>query len=410
MRILVLHRIPFQEIRYDRVIDHHVHEVIYVGTRQALADVPAGLRCTRLERPGRAPTWEEVLVATRGSPRPDRVVSLSEFELLDAARVREALDVPGARVAAVQVVRDKVSMKQAVQARDLRAPGFVSCLAVIDGSAGPGGPPWTGKTVLKPRLGACSRDMVVFDTAGEAVAAVRGGQTGVSAFRAEDFEIEEYVDGPVIHVDGLLIDGEPFGLVASRYVNTCLDYAQLGAPLGSVELPRSVELERWAAACARAVGIHSGAFHLEGILAPEGPVFLEIGARVGAASVVDVVELVHGLQLNEAMLGLEVFGRADTRAAAHHRRADGAYGWFVFAGHHLGPGQLRVEGAGRFADAPHVHRWVQLPDGAPLPDHITYAPEDAPLSGVVRGSSTDLVERFLRALFDGVRVRRASAR
>ena len=160
MRILILHRIPFQEIRYDRVIDHGSHEVIYVGTTRALADVPAGLRCTRLARPGRAPTWEEVLAATRGLPPPDRVVSLSELELLDAARVREALGVPGARVPAVQVVRDKVRMKQAIRARGLRAPRFVECLAVEDGSAGPDAPAWIGKTVLKPRTGACSRGHV----------------------------------------------------------------------------------------------------------------------------------------------------------------------------------------------------------------------------------------------------------
>lgn len=409
MRILVLHRIPFQAIHYDRIIDHGIHDVIYVGTRRALADVPAGLRCTRLERPGGGPAWVEALEVTAELPPPDRVVSLSELDLLDAAKVREALGVPGPRPDAVRVVRDKVRMKEAVRAGGLRAPRFAPCTAVLEAPSAPGALPWAGATVLKPRMGACSRDMVVFPTSRDAAVAVREGRTGLRAFIAEEFELEEYIAGRVIHVDGLLIGGEPFGLVASRYINTCLEYAQLGVPLGSVELPLSDELERWATACARAVGIRSGAFHLEGILAAEGPTFLEIGARVGAASVGDVVELVHGIRLHESMLALEVFGRAATAAAAYHRRAAGAYGWFVFAGHHLGPGQLRVEGAQRFAGAPHVHRWVQLPEGAPLPDHISYAPEDAPLSGVVRGRDTAEVEGFLRAMFDGVRVRRAEA-
>jgi hypothetical protein len=409
VRILIFHRIPFQEIHYDRVIDHALHDVIYVGTRRALADIPAELRCIRLERPGRAPVWEEALEATAELPPPDRVVSLSELELLDAAKVREALGVPGPRPDAVRVVRDKVRMKEAVRAGGLRAPRFAPCAAVLEAPSAPGALPWAGATVLKPRMGACSRDMVVFPTARDAAVAVREGRTGLRAFTAEEFELEEYIAGRVIHVDGLLIGGEPFGLVASRYVNTCLEYARLGVPLGSVELPCSDALERWATACARAVGIQSGVFHLEGILAAEGLTFLEISARVGVASIVDVVGLVHGIQLNAAMLSLEVFGRAAIAAAAHHHRDAGAYGWFVFAGHHLGPGRLRIEGAQRFAGAPHVHRWVQLPEGAPLPDHISYAPEDAPLSGVVRGRDTAEVEGFLRALFDGVRVRRVEA-
>src|SRR5262245_60176269 len=113
MRILVLHRIPFHKVRYDRGIDHQRHDVVYVGTAAALKTIPAELRATRIERPGTARVADEVVAAALASGgRYDRVISLSEYELLDAAEVRERMGVVGPSVAEVTVVRDKVVMKE----------------------------------------------------------------------------------------------------------------------------------------------------------------------------------------------------------------------------------------------------------------------------------------------------------
>ncbi|MFL5346952.1 MAG: acetyl-CoA carboxylase biotin carboxylase subunit family protein [Hyalangium sp.] len=401
MRICVLHRVPFAEVGYDKVIDHDVHEVLYIGPKAALADIPSGLRCQKLERPGIAATWEEVLAVLVGKPTPERVVSLSEFELLDAARVRERLNIPGKRPEEILTVRDKVKMKGAIHAAGLRAPRFISCEALVSGSAGT--PPWTGKTVLKPRDGACSRDTLTFPTAADAVAAVGAGTTGIRSFRIEQFELEEFVEGPVFHVDAAIVDGRLQVAMASRNLNTPLEYAR-GLPLGSVELGPRPDLERFAEACSRALGHHNGVFHLEGILSGEGPVFIEMGARAGACSIVDVVELGRGAHLYRVMLSVEVFGRVDLTAAARHQRTAPAYGWFVFPGHNVGRGGMKIVGAERFARDPHVVRWVQLPDGHPSPDHITYAPEDSPISGIIQGRDTADVEAFLTELFRTVRI------
>jgi hypothetical protein len=401
MRICVLHRVPFGEVGYDKAIEHDVHDVVYIGPKAALADIPSGLRCQKIERPGTGATWEEVLAALAGQPRPDRVVSLSEFELLDAARVRERLGIPGKRPEEILTVRDKVKMKGAIHAAGLRAPRFIPCAALASGAAGT--PPWTGKTVLKPRDGACSRDTVTFPKAADAVDAVRSGKTGIAAFQAEQFEIEEFAEGPVFHVDAVIIDGRLQVAMASRNINTPLEYAR-GLPLGSVELGPRPDLERFAEACSRALGHHTGVFHLEGILQDDGPVFIEMGARAGAASIVDTMELARGVHLYRVMLACEVFGRVDLTAAANHRRAAPAYGWFVFPGHALGRGGMKIQGAERFAKDRRVVRWVQLPDGHPSPGYITYAPEDSPITGMVQGSDTADVEGFLTELFRTVRV------
>ncbi|HEY1534539.1 MAG TPA: hypothetical protein VGF76_10985, partial [Polyangiaceae bacterium] len=85
MRILILHRVPFAYIKYDRVIDHVEHDVVYVGTREALANVPEGLRCTKVERPGEGAVAAEVIAIFGGAvDRFDRVISMSQFEAMDA--------------------------------------------------------------------------------------------------------------------------------------------------------------------------------------------------------------------------------------------------------------------------------------------------------------------------------------
>lgn len=401
MRIGILHRVPFGEVHYDKTIDHDVHDVIYIGPKADLSDIPGNLRCEKIDRPATGPVWEEVLAAVAGRPRLDRVVSLSEFEILEAARVRERLDIPGKRPEEILIVRDKVKMKGAIHAAGLRAPRFVPCDARA--IAGAEALSWTGKTILKPRAGACSRDMVTFASAGEAVAAVRSSNTGVTSFQPEQFEIEEFAEGQIFHVDGVILDGQLQLAMVSRYVNTPLEYAS-GMPLGSVELGERPDLANWAQDCARAVGHHTGVFHLEAILSADGPVFIEIGARAGAASIVDVFELAHGVHLYRAMLSAEVFGRIELDRSKPHHRAASRLGWFVFPGHRLGRGGIRIEGADQFSGDRRIVSWVQLPDGHASADHITYAPEDSPITGMVQGDSTTDLVAFLNELFKTVKI------
>src|SRR5690348_3505694 len=106
MKLLVLHRIPYHKVSYHRGIDHTQHDVTYIGTAEALQNIPADLRCQRWVRPGKGNVADEVLVQLekrRGRKHCfDRVISLSEYELLDAAQVREALGITGPKLAEVE--------------------------------------------------------------------------------------------------------------------------------------------------------------------------------------------------------------------------------------------------------------------------------------------------------------------
>lgn len=406
MKILILHRVPYFKIEYHRGISHDLHEVTYFGTDRALATLPPHLRCERVSRPGTRPAFEEALDWLAKRPRHfDRVISASEYELLDAARLRERLGVPGAPVDQVMLARDKVLMKQAVERAGLRVPRFLPLPRFLEMG---GRPPWYGRTVLKPHRGASSEDVLVFDTPSQAAAAITEGRTGVARIDAggdlEDFEVEEFVSGPIQHFDGLVQDGEILVLTASQYVGTCLKYAQ-GQPMGSFQIDLSEATRAWVARALAAVRVEDGSFHLEAIIDEGEPVFLEVGNRVGGADVVTTVELATDVHLPSyelrVLLGEPVAGTLPEPPADRRR-----YGWFVHPGHHLAGRVFQgLEGALAFRDSTHAVTWNELPAGAPLPDHITYQAGETVLAGIVASDTPEDTREWIVDLFDSLTVR-----
>lgn len=385
MRILILHRISNDLVRYQDGISA-AHDVTWVGVPDRMAALPAELPGTRIVRPGTGDTAAEVLAAVAGLAAFDLVVALSEYDLLAAAQVREALGVGGDRVADVLPVRDKTVMKAAVAAAGLRVPRFAALPA-----ARFAGVPWTGPTVVKPVDGASSQDVFRYPDAESALAAPVPGEP-------VRFEVEEFVDGPILHVDGLMAGGEPVAIQASRYLGTCLAYAE-GDPLGSVQVDTTPELTGWALDCLAAVGISDGLFHLEGFQTPDGLVFLEVGARFGGGDIVGTFELATGLHLPSAWL------RVLTGSAVPAPQLTGErYGMFVWPGHRLGAGHCEIAGADPFAASPLAWRWVQRTPGEPIARAISYSDTDVPLAGIVGPGTTAQLEDFLRSAFATITV------
>ncbi|MDO0914706.1 ATP-grasp domain-containing protein [Streptomyces sp. DT2A-34] len=408
MNILILHRIPYPKIEYHRGIDHERHDVTYFGTGAALATLPADLRCTRVERPGEATASDEASAWLAAEPRTfDRIISMSEYELLDAARLRERYGVEGAGVAQVRLARDKVLMKSAVRTAGLRVPRFLPLTELL---AGPERADWSGPTVLKPHSGASSVDVVVFDGPAETYEAITARRSGVTeldeAGRVGDFEVEEFVTGPIRHFDGLVERGRVLALGASEYLGTCLDYAR-GEPMGSYQIELTDETRDWVARALDAVRVHDGCFHLEAIVDGEELVFLEVGNRVGGADVAATFELATGIHLPSwelrILLGEQV---GDLLPAPPDPTDRSWYGWFVHPGHHLSGHVFEgLDGAEAFRTAPEAVTWQELAVGAPMPDHITYGAHETALAGIARTASPDATREWMARLFASLRVR-----
>ncbi|MFJ3162761.1 inositol monophosphatase family protein [Streptomyces kanasensis] len=411
MRILVLHQNLFERLAYERAIDHSVHDVVYAGTPQYLANIPAHVRCGTFPLDPARPVTHQLRPWMAGQPPFQRIIARHEKLITPAAELRDAFGIPGMGAAAARNFRDKVTMKRTLERAGFRVPRFVPA----DGLAAPdrpgAGPGWRGRTIVKPRDEGGSQGVRLFETLDEALEFVRAATAQSSADPAAEqgtgggfaarYELEEYVEGPIWHVDGFLFKGEAVVAQPSRYVGTPLGFEN-GAPIGSVQFDHP-ELTEWAVRCVRALGGETLTFHLEAIMTPSGPVFMEVAARCGGGYIVDVTERRTGAHLHTLDMASDVDDALAERFLG--TPAPGlAHGFFLFPGHVHGGAAVSVRGARALLDDPVVaHHRIAAP-GTTTPTSHSYRPEHLPLSGVVRGPDPEALVRYVERVLAQVTV------
>ncbi|MFB8031153.1 ATP-grasp domain-containing protein [Streptomyces sp. NPDC056465] len=302
--VIVLHRWTDSYADYASYLDHRALRVSYVTTARArpvLPDAAAGVRVVpSTEDRGAVRAAVGELVAIHG--RPDRIVALHEVDLDVAAELREDLGVPGETPAGLHPFRDKLAMSRRLAARDVPVPAAEPAPGhrAVAGFARRHGWP----VVLKPVRGTASSDVTRLD--------------GPAALDAYVFPpdlplmVQAYLPHAVLHVDGIVDGGDLRVWRASRYVNTCLDFAR-GEALGSAEIDDPVLLKNIGEFTRRAVLAMSAdpwVFHLELFASDDStdPVFhvLEVGARPGGAEVPFVWREVHGVDLMAATVDVQM--------------------------------------------------------------------------------------------------------
>jgi biotin carboxylase len=291
VKILIVNRSSSEFCRYGRVIDHREHAVAYVTVASHRPDVPAASRYVEIVDERAAPAVI-VAAARRGALAlggVDRVLTMTEIDQITVAELRAEFGAAGPSVELVRGFRDKVVMKRRLAAQGLRTPRFRAVTSVEDVAAFAAelGAP----VIAKPRLGVASTGCVIVERAD--MASVR-----LAGLVLDDYEVEEFVHGPIWHVDGLLADGEPSFVRASRYIGTCYGFAH-GEPLASIveRRPLADALCAFACRCTLALGMREGVFHLEAICSAEGLVFMEVAARVGGTYIPYVLRDVYGVDL-----------------------------------------------------------------------------------------------------------------
>ncbi|GAA3181910.1 MULTISPECIES: ATP-grasp domain-containing protein [Streptomyces] len=389
MKILIIHQVPYRKIDYHRGIDHERHEVTYIGHPHRMADLPDALPCERITLDADEDLVDGIRARTSPADGYEKVLALSEFGITEAWHVRRHLGLDGPALDRLEQVRDKVRMKEALAGSGLRIPRFVADPA-------PCRPlPWDGRTVLKPRQGASSEDVTVHETARAALSVYH------KLADPGQFQLEEHIDGEILHADGLVDGGRITDLAVSRYVNKPVVYAD-GLPLGSHQEACSPGQRHFAEQVVKALGIEEGCLHLEFFETPEGElVFLEVANRVGGAAVVPTHERHTGVHLPTheiaVRLGLER-PRPQPPTGRYH-------GWLAFPGHHLAPAKTRdIHLPEWLRTHPYVDHLHILAPEQTTPRHITYQEWEVPV--FIEASHTDPAElrRFLTECAHAIRV------
>jgi hypothetical protein len=227
---------------------------------------------------------------------PKAVVGLFEHTVYPAGVLRDRFGLAGTRAEVARRCRDKVEMKRALRGSGVPVPRFWPVGASTTAAELRGllaGVP--GPLVLKPRAQAGSVGVRLFGSVAEVLdrAAGEGFEDGC--------ELEEFVDGVVCHLDGVVRDGVVRFLSVSRYLGTCLGFETEAVPVGSVTLDDPAVVGRAAeftSAVLDALDLRDSSFHLEAFLTPAGEfVFLEVACRFGGAAVPTQLKLAAGFDI-----------------------------------------------------------------------------------------------------------------
>jgi biotin carboxylase len=239
------------------------------------------------------------------SEKIDRIVPLDEFDLYNAAMLREHLRLPGMGQTAVRYFRDKLAMRMKAREAGARVPDFVPVInyddirAFMDRCPHP----W----ILKPRSEASAIGIkkihdpeVLWRTLDEL------------GDRQSHFLLEQFVPGDVYHVDSLVSDGTVIFSEAHRYANAPFDVMHGGGIFASRTLDRdgdeSATCRRLSEQLIKDFGMHHGAVHTEFIRGRDDGefYFLETAARVGGAHIAEMVEASTGINLWAQWARIEV--------------------------------------------------------------------------------------------------------
>jgi hypothetical protein len=237
----------------------------------------------------------------------DRIVALDDFDVEQAALLREHLRVPGMGDTTSRYFRDKLAMRVRAQEVGIAVPEFVHVLNddAINRYLERVPAPW----VLKPRS--------------------EGSAAGIKKVRSHDdvwrhldelgdlrsfYVLEKYVPGDVYHVDGVISEREMPFVIASRYGKPPLDVMHSGDLFVTRTLPddspESRETVRLTRELLQALGFVRGATHTEFIRSHDDGRFhfLETAARVGGAHIAEMVEAATGINLWAEWARIEVGG------------------------------------------------------------------------------------------------------
>lgn len=254
------------------------------------------------------------------------IIALSEVDVLRAAQLRSRYGLPGLTFETARLFRDKVLMKDRLKSAGVAVPRCTpvdSGLDVREAAVEYGFP-----LVIKPRLGGGSVGAgVVRDEAALRELLNRGLRANF--FTPAHFEAEEFVDGELCHVDGLILDGEVRLMSVSRYRSDLLEFQ---VPISSRMVGQDSALARRMTAFTGRVldelgvfteGVHTY-FHCEVFDTAAGPVLCEIAARPGGLGVVDQLDHHFGVNTFELLLEAAFTGRYAPRATPP---AGGFVGW-----------------------------------------------------------------------------------
>ena len=230
------------------------------------------------------------------------ILSISEFDVIRSAKLREILKLDGQSLISAEAYRKKVLMKQLLKNTAVNIPKFDKAISplnikkFIDNNGFP--------IVIKPIYGSGSIGVQVAYNQ-EDIASILKNTTDY-----QNLEIEEFIDGEMYHVDGLIHNGNVIATFVSHYYMGCLEF-QSNRPSSTYMINKDNPLYDLLKinvknVIAQLPNFFNGSFHAEFFVTETNEIYLcEIGSRTGGGEIGKAIEHSTGINLNKASLYLK---------------------------------------------------------------------------------------------------------
>ncbi|MBV9576392.1 MAG: aspartate 1-decarboxylase [Gammaproteobacteria bacterium] len=321
--ILIINRWNDEIISYEKYIDHHKYDVFYLTNKKGLEIINSysakGIYISKFL--DNLILDKDAFAFIKAIKFLEVIIAFSEVDQELAAYLRTKFSVKGIQFNEVKKFRNKIEMKSQARNSKIAVPVFSSLSDEIN----------VGKLIneigfpiiLKPKNGVSSEGVYKANSAEEF-------NQFLSSVDKDNYECEQFIDGKIYHVDGLVYQGNFCIYQVSAYINTCLDYIH-GNPLGSVVIDDEVFIENakhFTLNVLDAFSLRDGAFHLEFIINGKNKIyFLEIAARVGGAQVPHVFKYVYGVDLFHEWVNIQIGNNISLKKNCFNKKLIG--GWLL---------------------------------------------------------------------------------
>lgn len=237
--------------------------------------------------------------------KPDGIMTLAtDMPMRSIAAATLRLGLPGISMDTAVKSTDKGEMIKAFKEHGVESPWFyiienVSKLNALS-------PQLSYPCILKPTDNAGSRGVMLVESVEELLEAY---QYSVSQSRGGLVILEEYMTGPEVSVEVMVVDGEPHVLQVTDKLTTGAPYfVEMGHNQPSMLPAEDVErIKDLACRAVKSVGINCGPSHVEIKLTPTGPKIVELGARMGGDCITThLVPLSTGVDMIKATIDVSL--------------------------------------------------------------------------------------------------------
>lgn len=322
MNIVILTHLPLNEILIHEWLDLSVHNVHLFIDREGLvhtlnfsADIAR--RYASIHVYNNYITNGQVesdVLELSNSSKIDLVLGYGEDDVIRSARLRERLGLEGQTETSSRVFRDKALMCEQLKLGNIPIPRFIRVnnpMDLIQFSNEVGFP-----IFIKPTLASGSIYARKINNKHELYEYLGQGLTARIPYGeyVSDLIAEEYIEGQLYHIDGLVNNGKTELCWPSKYLSRNLELSDnvLNDICGSYLLepanPICLQLQNFTVSILNAMPCPKlFAFHAEVFVKENGEMIVcEVAARTGGGRINTTLKTAFGISLNEALLISEI--------------------------------------------------------------------------------------------------------